>query len=331
MSSTMPALRMMRTASTTLVTWLCVALIAGTAHAYPDRPIRVLISFPAGGSTDAMARIVQPGIEKLLGQPLILENRAGAAGLIAADAVAKAAPDGYVIGLGGTAALGSTVGFQATMSAEPRKDLAPVTGLAGSPFILAATPSLPAKSVQEVIALAKARGSALTIGHGGNGTLMHLTAAMFARAAGIKLTMVPYRGMAPVVTDLIGGHASLGIIDPPSGMAAIAAGQIRPVAMTSSKRFARMPDIPTVAESGLADFESNGAFGIVVPAGTPPDVVEKLNRAFATVLADPDVIARIRELGGEPMPMTPQAFGAFIRKEMAKWQKVITTAKIAPQ
>jgi tripartite-type tricarboxylate transporter receptor subunit TctC len=323
--------RMPRTIGAMLAVCIYLGLTIGTAYAYPDRPIRVLISFPAGGSTDAMARIVQPGIEKLLGQPLILENRAGAAGLIAADAVAKAAPDGYVIGLGGTAALGSTVGFQATMSAEPRKDLAPVTGLAGSPFILAATPSFPAKSVQETIALAKARGDALTIGHGGNGTLMHLTAEMFARAAGVKLGMVPYRGMAPVVTDLIGGHVSLGIIDPPSGMAAIAAGQIRPVAMTSSKRFARMSDIPTVAESGLPEFESNGAFGIVVPAGTPPDVVEKLNRAFATVLADPGVIARIRELGGEPMPMTPQAFGAFIRKEMAKWQKVVVDLPASPQ
>jgi tripartite-type tricarboxylate transporter receptor subunit TctC len=323
--------RMPRTFGAMLAGCIYLGLTTGTTYAYPDRPIRVLISFPAGGSTDAMARIVQPGIEKLLGQPLILENRAGAAGLIAADAVAKAAPDGYVIGLGGTAALGSTVGFQATMNAEPRKDLAPVTGLAGSPFILAATPSFPAKSVQDTISLVKARGYTLTIGHGGNGTLMHLTAEMFARAAGIKLGMVPYRGMAPVVTDLIGGHVPLGIIDPPSGMGAIAAGQIRPIAMTSSKRFARLPDIPTVAESGLPDFESNGAFGVVVPAGTPPDVVEKLNRAFATVLADPDVIARIRELGGEPMPMTPQAFGAFIRKEMAKWQKVVVALPATPQ
>jgi tripartite-type tricarboxylate transporter receptor subunit TctC len=315
-----------RTIGTMLAACLCLGLAAGTALAYPDRPIRLFISFPAGGSTDAMARIVQPGVEKLLGQPLVLENRAGAAGLIAAEAVAKAAPDGYVIGLGGTAALGSTVGFQASMSAEPRKDLAPVTGLAGSPFILAATPSFPAKSVQEIIALAKARGTTPTIGHGGNGTLMHLTAEMFARAAGIKLGMVPYRGMAPVVTDLIGGHVSLGIIDPPSGVAAIAAGQIRPVAVTSAKRFARLPDIPTIAESGLPDFESNGAFGLVVPAGTPPDVIDKLNRAFTTVLSDPDVIARMRELGGEPMPMTADAFGAFIKKEIGKWHRVVTTA-----
>jgi tripartite-type tricarboxylate transporter receptor subunit TctC len=318
--------RISRAVGAAFVACLSLGWAIVTASAYPDRPIRVLISFPAGGSTDAMARIVQPGVEKLLGQPLVLENRAGAAGLIAAEAVAKSAPDGYVIGLGGIAALGSTVGFQATMSPEPRKDLAPVTGLAGSPFILAASPSLAGKSLQDIIVLAKAKQPMLVIGHGGNGTLMHLTAEMFVRMAGIKASLVPYRGMAPVVTDLIGGHVALGIIDPPSGMSAMAAGQIKAIAVSSIKRFSRLPDIPTIAESGVPDFDSNGSFGVVAPAGTPPEVIAKLNQAFVTVLNEPDVIARIRDLGGEPMPMPPQAFAAFIRKELEKWHKVVSAS-----
>ncbi|MPZ41567.1 MAG: tripartite tricarboxylate transporter substrate binding protein [Rhizobiales bacterium] len=309
---------------------LCVGLLGGTAGAYPDRPIRLLVSFPPGGSTDAIARLVQPGVEKLLGQPLVIENRPGAAGLIAIDAVAKAPPDGHVIGLGGTAALGSNHGFQAKASHEPRADLAPVTGLAGSPFILAASPSFQGKSLQDVIALAKAQREKLTIGHGGNGTLMHLTAELFNQMAGTKASLVPYRGMAPVVTDLIGSHVAFGIIDPPSGISAIEAGKIKPVAVTSTKRSPRLPDTPTFAESGLPRFESNGSFGIVAPAGTPADVIAELNGAFVRVLNDPEIVKRIRELGAEPLPMTPDAFAAFIKRETEKWLKVAAAASVQP-
>ena len=311
-----------RAAGIALAACLFTGLSAATASAYPDRPIRLIVSFPPGGSTDAMARLVQPAVEKLLGQPLIIENRAGASGLIAIDAVAKAPPDGYVIGLGGTAALGSNHGFQAKPAYEPRKDIVPVTGLAGSPFLLAAAPSFQGKSLQDVIALAKAQGDKVTIGHGGNGTLMQLTAALFNQMAGTKAALVPYRGMAPVVTDLIGSHVAFGLIDPPSGMAALEAGKIKAVAVTSAKRFPRLPDVPTFAESGLPRFESNGSFGVVVPAGTPADVIAKLNGAFVKVLNDPEIAARIRELGGEPMPMTPTQFATFIRTETEKWLKV---------
>ena len=311
-----------RAAGIALAACLFTGLSAATASAYPDRPIRLIVSFPPGGSTDAMARLVQPAVEKLLGQPLIIENRAGASGLIAIDAVAKAPPDGYVIGLGGTAALGSNHAFQAKPVYEPRKDIVPVTGLAGSPFLLAAAPSFQGKSLQDVIALAKAQGDKLTIGHGGNGTLMHLTAALFNQMAGTKAALVPYRGMAPVVTDLIGSHVAFGLIDPPSGMSALEAGKIKAVAVTSTKRFPRLPDVPTFAESGLPRFESNGSFGVVAPAGTPADVIARLNGAFVKVLNDPEIAARIRELGGEPMPMTPTQFATFIRTETEKWLKV---------
>jgi tripartite-type tricarboxylate transporter receptor subunit TctC len=300
------------------------------AGAYPERPIRLIVSFPPGGSSDVMARIVQPGVEKQLGQPLVIENRPGAGGMIAIDAVVKSSPDGYVIGLGGAGALGTNLGLQEKMSYDPRKDIAPVTGLAASPFILAAAPSLAAKSLRDVIVLAKSPGAQLAIGHGGNGTLMHLTAEMFNQMAGTKVALVPYRGMAPVITDLIGGHVALGIIDPPSGMSAIEAGSIRTIAISSASRFVRLPDIPTFAESGLPGFESTGWFGIVAPAGTPADVITRLNTAFVAALKDPDVIERIRALGAEPIPMSPAEFAGYIRSEIDKWLKVVSVATEKP-
>jgi len=307
------------------VACLCAG-IGPAAGAYPDRPIRLLVSFPPGGSSDAMARIVQPGLERLLGQPVVIENRAGAGGMIAIDAVAKAAPDGYVVGLGGAGALGTNLALQEKMSYDPRKDVAPVTGLAGSPFILAAAPAFQSTSLRDVLTLARGPGEKLAIGHGGNGTLMHLTAELFNQMAGTKVALVPYRGIAPVVTELIGNHLALGVIDPPSGISAIEAGTIKTVAISSAKRFPRLPQIPTFAESGLPGFESSGWFGIVVPARTPADVITTLNAAFVTVLKDPSVIERIRALGAEPMPMTPAEYAAFIASEIDKWLKVVAAS-----
>jgi tripartite-type tricarboxylate transporter receptor subunit TctC len=296
--------------------------IVPAAGAFPDKPIRFIVSFPPGGSSDAMARTVQAGLEKQLGQPVVIENKPGAGAMIGIDVVAKSAPDGYTIGLGGAGAFGTNLALGEKMPYDPRKDIVPVTGLAGSPFILAAAPSLKGKSLRDIIALAKADPGTLAIGHGGNGTGMHLTAEMLNQMAGIKLALVPYRGIAPVVNDLIGGHVALGIVDPPSAMAAMEAGKIETVAITSAKRFSRLPDIPTVDESGLPGFESNGSFGIVAPAGTPPDVIAKLNAAFVTVLNDPAVVERIHALGSEPMPMTPSEFGAYIARDLEKWTKV---------
>src|SRR5262245_32800552 len=318
-----------RAVAVATVACLCAG-IGPAAGAYPDRPIRLLVSFPPGGSSDAMARIVQPELERLLGHPIVIENRAGAGGMIAIDAVAKSAPDGYVLGLGGAGALGTNLALGEKMSYDPRKDIAPVTGLAGSPFILAAAPSLAGKSLRDVLATARATPDKLAIGHGGNGTLMHLTAELFNQMAGTKVALVPYRGIAPVVTDLVGNHVALGVIDPPSGMAAIEAAQIKTIAISSAKRFSRLPQIPTLAESGLPGFESNGWFGIVAPAGTPADVIATLNTAFVTVLKDPDVVERIRALGAEPMPMTPADYAAFINSEIEKWQKVVSASATKP-
>ena len=298
------------------------------ASAYPDRPIRFIVGFPPGGSSDAMARIVQAGLEKELGQPVVIENKPGAGAMIGIELVAKSPPDGYTIGLGGAGAFGTNLALGEKMPYDPRKDIVPVTGLAGSPFILAASPAFKDKTLRDIIAAARSDPGNLAIGHGGNGTGMHLTAVLLNQMAGTRIALIPYRGMAPVVNDLIGGHIALGISDPPSAMAAMEAGKIVPIGITSARRFPRLPDIPTIDESGLPGFESNGSFGIVAPAGTPADAIAKLNAAFVHVLNDPEVVARIRTVGSEPMPMTPAEFGAYIARDLAKWQKVVDAANL---
>jgi tripartite-type tricarboxylate transporter receptor subunit TctC len=294
---------------------------APAQSAWPDRPIRLLISFPPGGSSDAIGRIVQAGVEKRLGQPVVIENRPGAGGMVAIGAIAKSAPDGYTIGLGGAGALAGNVAVGDKMPYDPRKDVVPITALAGSPFILGAAPTLAANSLRDAIALSKRER--LSIGHGGNGTLMHLTAELLNQMAGTKLAYVPYKGIAPVVNDLIGGHVALGIVDPPSAVSAIDAGKIKALAVSSTKRFPWRRNIPTFAEQGLAGFESFGWFGIVAPAGTPSSVIARLNEAFVAELREPATVKRIRALGSEPMPQSPAEFAAYIQREIDKWTKVV--------
>ncbi len=319
-----------RTAGASILAIMAAAFSSHpAASAYPDKPIRLVVSFPAGGSSDAMARIVQPGLEKELGQTVVVENRPGAGGMIAIDMIAKAAPDGYLIGLGGAGALGTNLGLQ-TMPYDPRKDVTPVTGIASSPFILAASSSMNGKSLSDIIKMAKESGQTLAIGHGGNGTLMHLTAEMLNQMAGTKIALIPYKGIAPVVNDLLGGHVALGIVDPPSAITALESNKIAAIAITSTARFPQMPKIPTFAESGVPGFESTGWFGIVAPGGTPPDVIAKLNAAFVKVLNDPAVAKQIRALGSEPMPMTPTEFSKFIDKEITKWGAVVKASVKKP-
>jgi tripartite-type tricarboxylate transporter receptor subunit TctC len=298
---------------------------ASASNLYPERPIRLVVGFPAGGSSDAIARIVQPYVEKQLGQAVIVENRPGAGGAIAIGMVAKAPPDGYLIGVGGAAGLGVSLGVQENIAYDARKDLAPITGLASVPFILAASNALRGKTVRDIMAMAK-QPNQLAIGHGGNGTLMHLTSEMFNQMAGTTIELVPYRGMAPVVTDLIGGHMPLGVIDPPSAMTAIEGGLITPIAVSSAHRYPRLPDIPTIAEEGIPGFEATGWFGLVAPAGTPDDVIDKINAAFVAALKDPAIVDRIHALGSDPMPMAPAEFSRFIEREATKWEAVSAKA-----
>jgi len=321
--------KFVKTISTMLLVAIGMIAVSSSAwSAFPDRPIRLILAFPPGGSSDTISRIVQPFVEKKLGQSLILENRPGAGGIIAIEYVAKSAPDGYTIGLGGAGALAVNLGQQA-MSYDPKKDIIAITGLASSPFILAASKNFKGNTLHDVITMAKS-GRTLSIGHGGIGTLMHLTAEMLLQDAKIKMPLIAYRGIAPVVTDLMGDHIQLGIVDPPSAKAALDGNAIKPIAISSKSRFPLMPNTPTFAESGLPGFESTGWFGILAPRGVPADVVTKLNAAFVAALNDPDTANRIRALGSDVMPMTPSEFSAFIDNERAKWQNVVERAPKEP-
>jgi tripartite-type tricarboxylate transporter receptor subunit TctC len=297
--------------------------------AYPERPIRFILSHPPGGSADAMARLMQPKLEKILGQPLIIENRAGAGGVIAMDALSKSKPDGYTIGLGATGALATAVAMREPISYDPLKDFEPVSGVSGQPFILGAAPNFAGTTVKDVIEIEKRGTPKLTLGHGG--AIMHLTAAMFNRSAGLDITLVTYKGTGPVVTDLLGSHVPLGIIDIPAGQAALQAGQIKAIAISSSQRFDGFPDLPTFAESGLKEFESMGWLGVVAPAGTPSDALEKLNKAFATVLNDPEVLERMRSFGSTRVTTDRRAFGEFMANEIKKWTAVVEGSNLRQQ
>ena len=298
------------------------ATINAQAQVFPDRPIRFFVPFPAGGSTDAVSRAIQPALEKHLGQPVVVENRPGAGGVLGVDAIAKATPDGYTIGLAGVGALGVDIGEPVKRPYDPSKDLVLISRAAGSPFILVATPELKASSLGDVIKLAKSEPNRMSIGHGGNGTAMQLTALTFVSMADVKINVVPYRGTAPAVADAIAGHIQLAIADPPPSMGAISEGKLKALAVSSKQRFPMFSNVPTFDEAGLKGFDITGWFGIVAPGGTPRDIVAKLNAAVVAALNDLEVARRIRTVGMEPTPTTPEEFSAFIESEIIKAAKI---------
>ena len=304
--------------------------LAVRAQTYPSKPIRFIVPFPAGGATDAVARVIQPQLEKLLGQTVVIENRAGAGAVIGIDAVAKAAPDGYTIGIGPAGAMSVNPAMQVKMPFDVRKDLAAISNLAETPFILGAASMLKANSLAEVIEQAKAAPGSLSIGHGGNGTSMYFTALLFVTMADVKIGLVPYRGTALVANDLIGGHIGLGIVDPPPSQSAIRDGRIKGLAISSKRRFGFFPDIPTFDEQGLKGYEVSGWFGIVAPAATPPEIIAKLNAAVVAALREPEVAQNIRTMGMEPSPSTPAEFSALIGSEIDKISKVLIKAGGVP-
>jgi tripartite-type tricarboxylate transporter receptor subunit TctC len=319
-------MRGLRLAATAIVGLGLHAAAAVAAEPYPAKPIRVVVTFPPGGQTDVVARAIQPYLENRLGQPVVIDNRPGAGGMIGVDAVAKAAPDGYVIGVGPMGALSVNMSLQEKMPYDTLKDLVPVSMLTTTPFVMAAPLSSKVNSVGEVIALAKSKPDSLSIGHGGNGTAMHLTALLFNHMAGVNVTLVPYRGSALVFGDVVAGHIPLGVGDITAGLAVIRSGQVKPLGVSSRKRDPSLPDVPSFAESGLPGYEAMGWFGVVAPAGTRADVVAKLNEAVVGALKDPVVAERMRAVGAEPYPTSPEEFGQFIRAEIAKWAKVVAQA-----
>jgi len=291
------------------------------ADAFPMKPIRFILGFAPGGSADVVARAIQPHMERTLGQPLVIEHRTGAGGVIAVEAVAKSTPDGHVIGLAGAGALFVNPNATEKMPYDPLKDLTPVSLLAEIPFVLIAPATFEPDSVRE--AIERARKTTLSIGHGGNGTAMHLSAQLLSEMAGFTATLIPYRGSQPVASDVLAGHIPLGVTDITSAIALIQAGQIKALGVSTFRRTSSLPNVPTIAESGLPGYEAVGWFGVIAPAGTAPEVIAKLNAAITGALNDPAIRERIIAVGAEPAPMSPERFAAFIRSETEKWSAVI--------
>lgn len=315
-----------------LLAWLTAALLATAVQAqeYPSKPIRFIVSFPPGGSSDLIARMIAPRMAERMGQPVLVENRPGAGGNIGVDAVAKSPPDGYTIGLAAAGALSSNISLYPTMPFNPEKDLAPVSTLAMIPFFLVAHPSQPA-SLKLLIEAAKAKPGALAIGYGGNGSTMHLAGELLNMMAGIKLQPVPYKGSGPVSADVLGGQVPLGVVDVPSAIAHVRAGKMRALAVTSKRRIAAAPEVPTFEEAGVPGYEAIGWFGMVAPANTPADIIARLNREIVAALSVPEIRERALAAGAEPLTSTPQEFAAMIRDEIRKWAQVIRTADIKLQ
>ena len=300
-----------------------------TANAYPDQPIKIIVTFPPGGSADIVIRALQPVVSEALRQTIIIENKAGAGGNIGIGQVAQAAPDGYTLGVAAAGVLTVNPHLnRAAMTFDPIKDLAPVTLLAEIPFVLVSSQQSAITSVADLIAKAKAQPQSLSIGHGGNGTAMHLTSALFAQKADIGIQLIAYRGTAPATTDVLAGHIPLAVLDIPASKQLISDGKLKALGVSAARSVVFLPDVPTLAEQGLSEFESVGWFGIVAPAGTPTDIVNTLNAAFVKALSDPAAIEKIRVLGAEPKPTSAEAFAKFIQSESAKWGKLIAEAGI---
>jgi tripartite-type tricarboxylate transporter receptor subunit TctC len=303
---------------------LALAPLAAQAQApFPAKPITIIVPFSAGGTTDILARVVGQYMSKDLGQPVIVDNRAGAAGNIGAQIVARAAPDGYTLLMGtvGTHAINQSL--YKKMPFDPIKDFAPLSRVALVPNLLVANPSQPYKTVKEMIAYAKANPGKITFASSGNGTSIHLSGELFQHMAGVEMQHIPYRGSAPAVTDLIGGQTAVMFDNMPSSIAYVKSGKLRALAVTTPKRSPALPDVPTIAEAGLPGYSATSWFGLLAPASTPAPVVGKLNASILKALADPEVKKKLAEQGAEPHGEKPEQFAEFIRSETAKWGKTV--------
>ena len=315
-----------------LATTLTMAAIAigvagwpadGTAQDYPTRAITLIVPYPPGGGVDAMARIVGEKLSAALSQQVTVDNRGGGGGNIGTRAVAKSAPDGYTLLLGHTGTISINPSLYANAGYDPRKDFSGIGLIASMPVALIAHPSFPAKSVAELIALAKREPGKLNIGTSAIGTGSYLCAELFKSMAGVDMTIVPYKGTAPVMNDLLGGHVPVAFGVLPPALGNIESGNLRALAVTSAMRFSLLPDVPTVGESGLPGFEAVLRYGLLAPAGTPRPIVDKLNAALRTLVATDDVKARIRSEGGDPLTSSPAEYDADIDREATKWAALI--------
>jgi tripartite-type tricarboxylate transporter receptor subunit TctC len=307
---------------------LLAALLAAHAASafaqdYPSRPITLIVPYAAGGGNDLMARTAAEKMSKTLGQQIVIENRGGAGGSIATRQIAKAAPDGYTLGLGGTGTLAINPTLYGNVGYDPRRDFAPIGLIATSALVVCVHPSLPVRSVDELIALAKREAGKLNYASAGTGSGIHLGTEYFATMAGIKLTHIPYKGSAPALTDLVGGHVAVYFSSLPPALALVKEGKVRALAVTGAKRSQIFPDLPTVAEAALPGYEAVLHYGIVAPAGTSRPIIDKLSAALRAAVMSEDLKARLANDGAEPLASTPEEYAADIDREESKWSAIV--------
>jgi len=295
---------------------------------YPSKPIRLIVPFTPGGSTDILARSIGQELTKAWGQSVIVDNVPGAGGSIGADKAAKAPADGYTLLMGHIGTLAVNPSLYPKLPYIPVKDFAPVAWVARVPNILVVHTAVPAKSVQDLIAYAKSKPGQLSYGSGGNGSAANLATEYFKMQTGTSIVHIPYRGTAPAVTDLIGGQIQLLFTGAPAVLGHIKSGQLHALAVSSPKRLDAMPELPTVAESGYKNFEADQWYGVVAPAGTPKDIVQKLNLQINAALNTPELKKRLIAEGAIAAPDTPEAFGKLIGSEIARWQPVISSGRV---
>ncbi|HET8830678.1 MAG TPA: tripartite tricarboxylate transporter substrate binding protein [Casimicrobiaceae bacterium] len=310
---------------TTLLVGLAFASLAGVSHAqaWPSKPIRWIVPFAPGGTTDILARTIAEKLTPALGKPVIVENNPGAGGSVGATQTAKAAPDGYTI-MGGTI---STHAINASLYKQlpydPVKDFVPITLIARVPNLLVVNPEVPAKNVKELIALLKANPGKYTFASSGNGTSQHLSGELFKSMAGVDMQHIPYKGSPPALQDVVGGQVTMTFDNITTAWPLAKAGKLRALAVTTAKRSPIAPDVPTLAESGLAGYEVGSWQGVFAPAGTPPDVVKRLNTEIVKIINMPDVRAKLEALGAEPVGNSSDEFATIVKSEVAKWAKVV--------
>jgi tripartite-type tricarboxylate transporter receptor subunit TctC len=319
-----PRRRPARLVSAVVAALLALVVASAEAETYPDHALRFVIAFTPGGPSDLLTRTIGQKLSERFGQPVIADNRPGAGGNVAADIVAKAAPDGYTLLMGNIGILAANASLYRHLPYDPLKDLAPVILVGAQPNVLVVHPSLPANSVADLIALAKARPGQLNYASSGNGAPSHLSAELFKSMTGVQIVHIAYRGAVPALTDLIAGQGvQLMFATSVSALPYIQNGQLRALAITTATRSPLLPDLPTLQEAGLAGYESTTWHGVVVPAGTPGPIIARLNQEIGMVLAQPDVRHSLSALGVEILGGTPAAFAAYIRAEIPKWAEIV--------
>lgn len=303
--------------------FLWFANLNAYAQTYPTKPIKIIVPYPAAGTPDILAREIASKLTAVLKQQVIVDNRPGAGGNIGSDLVAKSAPDGYTLIMGTVATHSINQSLYKKLPFDPIKDFAPIILVTTTPNVLVVNPKLPVKTVRDLIALAKSKPGELTFSSGGNGTSHHLGGMLFQKLTGVQMTHVPYKGSGAALPDLIGGQVDMMFDNLPSSMPHIKSGKLRAIATTGITRSAVLPELPTVAESGIPGFEITAWFGLLAPAKTPPAIIDRLNFEVTKILKLPDIKARFIAQGAEPAPGTPQHLGAFIKEKTAQWAPIV--------